>query len=247
MLSRDVDSKLQLSAALALLECSRLLEWNRRRAIFTPVPHEAFEFSWRKDVHPTFGRLICWMNFSAGAELFAKAMCLAHGFEIRTSRNVPSFPQESDLAQWAETFIKTPKKPESVEVTNFGTLGTLLLPRKLGVPPVLQQLCDKAKATPSQRDLVLASYELLRSTIRNRDAARSSPTCAPRPPRDPRSRAPAGVRSGCRPSRRRARPCSTSGSSTATRWARSSCSIRPTSTGSRARSRAIGTWSFGRD
>ena len=170
MLSRDVDSKLQLSAALALLECSRLLEWNRRRAIFTPVPREAFEFSWRKDVHPTFGRLICWMNFSAGAELFAKAMCLAHGFEIRTSRNVPSFPQESDLAQWAETFIKTPKKPESVEVTNFGTLGTLLLPRKLGVPPVLQQLCDKAKATPSQRDLVLASYELLRSTIRNRDA-----------------------------------------------------------------------------
>lgn len=170
MFARELDAKLQLSAALALLEGSRLLEWDRGVATFTPVPHVAFEYSWRKDVHPTFGRLMCWMNFSAGAELFAKGVCLAHGFEIRKPQHVVCFPQELNFDEWATAFRNSPAQLETIEVTHFGTLGYLLSTGKGGGTSVLERLCHRANATSLERNLVLASYELLRSTIRNRDA-----------------------------------------------------------------------------
>jgi hypothetical protein len=68
----DIDGRLQVTAGVSLLECSRLVEWSPDQAEFSAVPREIFEFSWRRDVDPVFGRLVCWINFSAGAEMLAK-------------------------------------------------------------------------------------------------------------------------------------------------------------------------------
>ncbi len=86
------DGKLQVLAAVALLEQSRLVEWMPKHAKFRPVPRETFEFSWKKDVDPVFGRLICWINFSAGAEFLAKGVCILRGHRSQASQHRACIP-----------------------------------------------------------------------------------------------------------------------------------------------------------
>lgn len=164
------DGRLQVTAALALLDQSRLVEWVPETATFCPVAREAFEFSWRRDMDPVFGRLLCWILFAAGAEFLAKGTCLVRGVEIRTTFAVPVYPT-TDIEGWVPRFRKSWKCDGTVDATHFGTLGSLTHDDfKLDVQAALSRLCSAVSATSSEKDLLLAAYELLRRSIRNRDA-----------------------------------------------------------------------------
>jgi hypothetical protein len=97
MRDREIDGKLQVTAAVSLLEFSRLVQWDAVSTEFTAVPPEPFESYWSA-IDPVFGRLICWINFSAGAEFLAKGVCLLRDVEICQPKG---------------------------ETRNFGTLGDL--------------------------------------------------------------------------------------------------------------------------
>src|SRR5260370_23981847 len=110
MLDPKADGRLQLTAALALLATSRLVLWAPDALAFCPVERDDFEARWRKEVHPVFGRLICWITFSAGAELLAKGVCLSSGIEVRDPHTVPTYPR-GDLDAWAHAVPAISKPP----------------------------------------------------------------------------------------------------------------------------------------
>ena len=170
MYELKIDGRLQVTAGVSLLESSRLVHWDTDVAQFIPVSRDTFEFSWRRDVDPVFGRLICWVNFSAGAEFLAKGLCLLHRAEVRTTHCVPTYPS-GDLAHWASEFTKDPKFFGTVKTTHFGTLGDLTRKsRRTNATAALLRLCRAVRATQEEEDLLMATYELLAQTIRNRDA-----------------------------------------------------------------------------
>ena len=158
------DGKLQVTAAVALLEHSRLVDWVPERCAFVPVTREAFETSWRRDVDPVFGRVICWISFAAGAEFLAKGTCLARGVEIRKPKRVPAYPTSS-IEEWVSQFLRPGGSYEKMDVTNFGTLGNLTQ-----AGGGLTKLCTTVSADAGDKDLLLAGYKLLQKSIRNRDA-----------------------------------------------------------------------------
>jgi len=165
MLDMETDGRLQVFAALALLDSSRLVRWTAELAAFEPIGRETFERSWRKDVDPDFGRLICWISFATGAEFLAKGVCLTRGVEIRTEQSVPKYPTEN-IEAWAPMFLEEPGSAGTDSMTHFGTLGGLT---DKGEKGAFTRLCKAVDATSGQRDLLFASYELLRSSVRNRD------------------------------------------------------------------------------
>lgn len=164
------DGRLQVTAAAGLLENSRLVEWSSAAAEFRPVMREAFEFSCRHDVDPVFGRLICWITFSAGAEFLLKGICLIKEIEIRSEDDVPSYPT-GEIDKWLPSFRKDWKSHGIMKATNFGTIGKLIYEKsENGNFSPLTRLCNKVNATIDQKDLVFSTYTLLGKTIRNRDA-----------------------------------------------------------------------------
>jgi hypothetical protein len=170
MYPAKTDGRLQVTSAISLLEFSRLVKWDRNSAQFTPEDQGAFELSWKNNVSPVFGRLICWINFSAGAEFLAKGVCLLHGVEIRSPDKVPIHPSQ-DLSTWAAKYLKHPGFAGVVDTTHFGTLKELNYPiRKTGANAALKQLCLAVHATTEQEELLLAGYRFLAKAIRNRDA-----------------------------------------------------------------------------
>lgn len=124
MRERESDGWLQISAAMSLLKFSRLIQWEKSSAKFAAVQHDLFESCWRSEIDPLFGRLICWINFSAGAEFLAKGVCLIRGVEIR--------------------------KRKKGGGTDFGTLGNLYGDD----PPnnALRQLCKVVNADKRDED-----------------------------------------------------------------------------------------------
>jgi hypothetical protein len=83
ILDMKLEGRLQIAAALALLKHSRLVRWVPNGPGFVAAQREAFEATWPKEVYPVFGRVICWILFSAGAELLAKGVCLACAIDLR--------------------------------------------------------------------------------------------------------------------------------------------------------------------
>ena len=162
------DGKLQVTAAASLLENSRLVEWIPLDAQFVPVQREIFEHSIRQDVDPVFGRLICWIIFSSGAEFLAKGVCLVRGIEIRNEHQVPLHPS-GNVHTWVPEFRKNWRSQGVMTATFFGTIGNLMHDKN-DVPAALARLCAAAGASAKQKDLLFAAYELLSRTIRNRDA-----------------------------------------------------------------------------
>jgi hypothetical protein len=158
------DGKLQVTASISLLQNSKLVQWKRDSGEFASIDRDTFEKSWR-DIDRVFGRLICWINFSAGAEFLAKGVCLLRGIEPfrgkgKKPKMVPEIPS-GDFATWATQYRLS--APGTVEVTNFGALGDLQ-------NGPLKELCNAANASAQDQQWVLATYDLLGKSIRNRDA-----------------------------------------------------------------------------
>ena len=168
MLDAPTDGRLQVTAGASFLELSRLVIWDRNHSRFEAVPLHVFADRWRTEVHPVFGRVNCWMTFSAGAEIFAKGLCLLHDVEIRQQQSVLDYPSGT-LADWVSKVTQgTAKK---VQATNYGQLGDLWRGKPGKVPPALERICSKQHSVPTtDRDMLIAAYQLLGSTIRNRDA-----------------------------------------------------------------------------
>src|SRR5262245_39228498 len=119
-----IDGRLQATAGAVLLHRSRLLQWSSGLADFVPVPRQTFEYSWRMDVDPAFGRLMCWIQFSAGAEFWLKGLCLLHGIEVRKEIEVSNYPT-GDIESWAHRYNQNWKSDGTMLVATYGTLGNL--------------------------------------------------------------------------------------------------------------------------
>jgi hypothetical protein len=161
------DGRRQLTAAACLLQHSHLVKWHRTKAEFAPVDLETFEKSWL-NIDRSFGRFICWVTFSAGAELLAKGVCLVHEVDMRKPEEKPRPPSSGDdLREWARQFNVNPTFGGTVTTRNYRTLGKLYT-RGTGY---LEGLFRKmVNVEQCDRELLLAAYQLLAGTIRNRDA-----------------------------------------------------------------------------
>ena len=166
------DGILQVAAAVALLENSRLVGLIPERCEFVPVTGEAFESSWRRDVDPVFGRVICWISFAAGAEFLAKGTCLARGVQIRKPKRVPAYPTTS-IEEWVPQFLKPGGSYDKMHVTDFGTLSNLTQDGA-----ALTKLCATVNADAADKGFLLAGYKLLQMSIRIVMLTRMYRTCA---------------------------------------------------------------------
>jgi len=149
----------QIEAGLALIRWSKLVQWDDDHLAFIAASREAFESQEGHQVaHPTFGRLICWIVFSAGAEYLAKGVCFLKGEDFTKAISVIRIPSlGEDLETWVrEVFAHARSVKE--KTVSFETLS------KIPLRSALQDVPERA--------FVVAAFELLRSTIRNRDAHR---------------------------------------------------------------------------
>jgi hypothetical protein len=169
MHSIEIDGRLQVTAGVSLLECSRLIECNLTSGRFEPVAYEVFEYAWRKAVDPVFGRLACWIMFSAGAEMLAKGVCLARKIELRSEKRVPDYPH-GGIEAWSAGYFKNRGADQGISATDYGTLANLISGGKKGLDPAFSRLFGIVHAKASDRTLLLVAYDFLRTTIRNRDA-----------------------------------------------------------------------------
>ena len=104
MLDAKTDGRLQVLAGGALLRRSNLVEWNGSGKRYIPVSRETFEYVHRTQIDPVFGRLICWLNFSAGAEMLAKGVCLLRlETDFRRLNYAPEYPT-NDVSSWVESY-----------------------------------------------------------------------------------------------------------------------------------------------
>ncbi len=65
----------QIQAGINLICWSKLARWGGESKKFVTLPEEEFE-CFAKSVNSDYGRLICWVTFSVGAEYLAKGVCL---------------------------------------------------------------------------------------------------------------------------------------------------------------------------
>ncbi len=151
-----------MTAAACLLQHSNLVQWDRTKAEFTDVGPEGFEKNW-VDIDPSFGRFICWITFSAGAELLAKGVCLIHKVDMRKNKSKPAPPSSGDdLMKWAEQFNENQDFGGTVDTKDYQTIGAL--------NKYLNKLLTKVDVKEHEGQLLCAAYKLLGGTIRNRDA-----------------------------------------------------------------------------
>jgi hypothetical protein len=153
------DGELQLAAGVCLMEASNLVRWDTEAAIFRAVAAHTFEDGWH-EIDAKFGRFACWNWFSTGAESFIKGMCLTFAIDIRKTKDVPAYP--SNVSKWLEQFRQSPAALPRMTVTTYGTLNDIQIR--------FSEFFAKTNAPEEERVLVRASFELLRASIRNRDA-----------------------------------------------------------------------------
>jgi hypothetical protein len=153
----------QVRAGVTLIDWSRLASWCEQGLALVATEEAEFESpAGHREVHRELGRLICWIVFSAGAEYLAKGTCLLHGCDLLGKPATVYQPPSccTSVAQWIKLMNVDKGNPLKYEDSSFGTLGSLL--------PHLRKILKAGQ----ERDLVLASFKYLASTIRNRDAHR---------------------------------------------------------------------------
>lgn len=151
----------QVEAGLALIQWSKLAQWDAHQFAFIATDVATFESEeGHGAVHRTFGRLVCWIAFSTGAEYLVRGAWLLKDQVLSKPIDVFRIPSgDEDLDKWAGDVIKG-KVCVKETINELGSLG------KVPWKTVLQGV-----AKPKR---VQAAYELLRDTIRNRDAHRYS-------------------------------------------------------------------------
>ena len=155
----------QISAGISLIDWSHLAFWKGGR--FEANMRYVFE-DHHPRVHERFGRLICWLQFSVGAEYLAKGFCLIHGIEIvKSKKKVLITPAQGTIDSWITAALQ--KKAPTEEVEMMGAFSTLLNP-DAPRSGLLMKACASAKMASADSDRVLAAYMFLIQTIRNRDA-----------------------------------------------------------------------------
>lgn len=158
----------QLEAGIGLVTFSMLASWNAQTLRVVACKQSDFESAaGHKRVHPKFGQLICWITFGVGAEYLAKGICMLHKHDLSQTKDVLRSPKlGSSLDNWIGLLIQSRlfKAGSSATLYErnvcFGTLKTV------------QDRLLKLVTQESKRDLVWASFELLRDRIRKRDAHR---------------------------------------------------------------------------
>ena len=147
----------QIVAGGALIIHSKLAFWNAQSLRLLASEEHEFETS-HKALDRQFGRLICWIQFSVGAEYLAKGACILHGCNVIVPANAIRLPLPGDdIDNWVRLVNKN--DPSITEPgAGFGTLSNLPL--------------GKILKPGQERDLVLASFKALASAIRKRGAHR---------------------------------------------------------------------------
>jgi hypothetical protein len=180
----QIEGRLQLISAVSLLEWSGLVRWENVHPRFCPVEQPEFDVYW-ESIRKVFGRLICWIVFSAGAEFLAKGVCLLNEIDIRNPKPFerPANPI-GELESWIARYFIDPTGVAMERPTDFRSLGTLVtlsdLPGRSGTvgkrkkrknnDQFLKRLCDEMRASAEDQRLLLVAYDFLRQTVRNRDA-----------------------------------------------------------------------------
>ncbi len=150
----------QIQAGINLICWSKLARWDEGSRKFVALPEKKFEH-FAKSVHPDYGRLICWVAFSVGAEYLAKGVCLAKQQLVGTYKPVYRTPPRegySSVKQWISDVLEGKKEEEEL---TFGTLGGKV-----------SKCIDNVTADHPHRDIIRAGYKYLANAIRNRDAHR---------------------------------------------------------------------------
>ena len=148
-----------IRAGVTLIVWSRLASWDKQSLALVVAHETQFESpTGHKEIHNELGRLICWIAFSVGSEYLAKGTCLLNGCDLHQITKVTQPPLLGEnIESWIALVIaKDPAAKESD--LSFGTLGNLPL--------------EKIIKPSQERNLVVASYKLLASSIRNRDVHR---------------------------------------------------------------------------
>jgi hypothetical protein len=165
----ETDGRLQVISAVALLRLSGLVDWDRGSVRFIGNDLNRFHRLW-SDLDPVFGRLACWINFSAGAEFLAKGVCLLQEVDVRKPDCVPRNPA-MELSSWVSKYFDDPEAVDKAKVTKFGDLGCFVSVKdKQNKGKYLYRLCERMGAKSKDKELLFVAYDFLRRTIRNRDA-----------------------------------------------------------------------------
>jgi hypothetical protein len=165
---RQYDGTLQTAAGITLLRNSKLVAWDDCTARFSPETEDVFETSAAQGDR-LFGRLMKWMQFSAGYEFLLKGVLI---FKISGETNivgtkhilvVPGSRSEIGSHEWWRAVRRHTAAKEWKR--SFGTLGTLG-----GHLETFLQQKERSGSSTEECDQVFAATELLRDAIRNRDA-----------------------------------------------------------------------------
>jgi len=169
------DGKIMLAAGVALIRKSGLLGWDG--SAFTQVEKALFDKTWEK-VDCVFGRAALWNMFSIGAENLIKAVLLCNNVEdVRKSKkkqvlDYPASTSPFELAKWADEVASGNDEAGEILVPQYGELGKIIGKSKKDSKAPLQDFFKSRSETITSDDanLVFAAFDLLRDTIRNREA-----------------------------------------------------------------------------
>jgi hypothetical protein len=149
------DGHEQIDAGLALIVWSGLAARDPCNGLLTAPHDEEFEML-AKERHEQYGRVLSWAVFAIGCEYILKEACLVRGLRKTKYKEVLRPPRwDEDLGQWSCAVLRRDSSV-CVTATNSGTLAELPLKKLLANVP--------------QQEQHQAAFELLRDSMRNRDA-----------------------------------------------------------------------------
>jgi hypothetical protein len=154
-MSMEADGHEQIKAGLALIVWSGLAARDPCNGLLTAPHDEEFEML-AKERHEQYGRVLSWAVFAIGCEYIVKGACLVRGLSQTQHKEVLRPPRwDEDLGQWSRAVLGRDPSVR-VSATYSGTLAELPLKKLL--------------ANVSGEEQHRAAFELLRDSMRNRDA-----------------------------------------------------------------------------
>ena len=164
-----------LNASRSLLKHSGLVDWTGEAFVATHQGNDdsCFEKYARCTFDPDYGRYICWVLFSVGAENLAKAARVCNHVVSKrvSSLGYPKYEDAMPVMDWVKKVLN-----ESMSASDSPA-------KKYDYRPLekywkstqrhtafLKSLCSKHSVSSNDRDLLIAGYKYLTQAIRNRDA-----------------------------------------------------------------------------